>query len=222
MNRLQLKVQKREGFGKGPARRLRVKGLIPGVIYGMGQDPLALTINSKELEDALKGGGTNVLFDLEIEGEGTVPVMVREYQADVINRDFLHVDFLKVDLNKKVHVDIPIHLVGKAPGVKEGGILEHIRRQIEVICLPTSIPEAIEVDVGELNIGDTIHVHDLKLPEGAELTTTADFTIAAVVAPVEEKVEEVVAEEGAAEPEVIGEKKPDEEEAAPAEDKKEK
>lgn len=217
MERMQLKAKIRDEFGKGAARKLRREGLIPGIIYGRGFDPLPLTVDPHDLDKALiEAGGTNLLFDLEIEGKDKYPVMVREYQADVIDRHLLHVDFLKVDLTKKINVEIPVRLEGKAPGVKEGGILEHLRRTLEVVCLPTKIPGAIGVDVSQLKIGDTFHVHDLKLPEGVELVSTIDVTIAAVVAPVEEKVEEVAAEEAPTEPELVGEKKPAEGEAEEA------
>jgi large subunit ribosomal protein L25 len=163
----------------------------------------------------------NVLFDLDIDGGQTLPVMLRDYQVDNVERSFIHVDFQKIDLTRKVKVEVPIRLVGKAPGVKEGGILEHLRRELEVFCLPTAIPEAIEVDVSNLNIGDTIHLHEVKLPEGIELPTLSDLTIAAVVAPVEEKIEVPVEGAALAEPEVIGAKKPEEGEAAEAEAKPE-
>jgi large subunit ribosomal protein L25 len=228
MERLQLKAVTRNESGKGPARRLRSKGLVPAIIYGKACEPTLLAIDTKELNRSLmQAGGTNVLFDLQIDGKKSVPVMVRDYQAHVIERNLIHVDFLQVDLTEKIHVEIPIRLIGKPPGLKEGGILEHIRRTLEVICLPTAIPEFIEADVSALNIGDTVHVHDLKLPEGIELAAITDVAIAAVVAPAEEKIEEVVAVEGApTEPEVIGAKKKEEEEGegeeAPKKEEKEK
>jgi len=174
-----------------------------------------LTVDPKVLGKTIaEAGGLNVLFNLKIEGRDTIPVMVKEYQAHVLSRHFLHVDFLKVDLKKKISVQVPIQLVGKAPGVKEGGILEHITRSIKVVCLPTAIPESIEVDVSALDIGDNLHVHDLKLPQGVEIPAGVDFTIAAVVAPVEEK--ELAPATEVVQPEVIGEKKPEEGAAAAA------
>lgn len=217
MERMQLAAQKRDQFGKGPARRARMQGLVPAVLYGEGKAGVNLIINPKELGKILGSGGTNVLLDLKIEGQEGVPVMVKEYQADILSRAFLHVDFLKVDLTKKITVEVPVHLVGKAPGLKEGGILEHITRSIEVICLPTAIPEFLEADVSGLNVGDNLHAHDLKLPEGIELPSDVDFTIAAVAMPAEEKVAEAGAE--VQQPEVTGQKKAGEEAAAaPAKD----
>ena len=212
MERFQLKAQVREEIGKGAARKIRAKGMIPGVVYGFDQEPLPLSLVTRDLDRIMdKSESTNVLFDLEIEGKSTIGVMLREYQVHVIDRHFLHVDFQKIDPNKKIKVEVPIHLVGKAPGVKEGGIMEHIRRSLEVICLPDSMPSSIDVDVSGLNIGDTIHIHDLKLPEGIELVPMADVTVAAVVAPVaEEEVAPAEGEEAPTEPEVLTEKKADE------------
>jgi len=215
MERLELTATLREQTGKGPARRARAKGMIPANLYGQGSAAVNLSVDPLLLGKAIAtAGGMNVLFNLKIEGRETVPVMVKEYQAHVLSRRFLHVDFLKVDLTKKITVQVPIHLVGKAPGVKEGGILEHMTRMVKVICLPTKIPEFIDVDVSALDIGDNIHAHDLKLPEGVEVPAGADFTIAAVVAPAEEK--EATPATDVVQPEVIGEKKPEEGAAAAA------
>ena len=219
MERMQLEASSREKKGKGPARQARMKGLVPAVLYGQGQAGVNLIVNPKELAKILGKGGTNILLDLKIEGQSSIPVMVKEYQADILSRAFLHVDFLKVDLTKKITVEVPIHLVGKPLGLKEGGILEHITRSIEVICLPTAIPEFLEADVSHLNVGDNLHAHDLKLPAGIELPSNVDFTIAAVAMPKEEK--EPVATAEVQQPEVTGQKKAGEEAAtaaAPAKD----
>ncbi|MFO1464461.1 MAG: 50S ribosomal protein L25/general stress protein Ctc [bacterium] len=213
MERLQLTANLRAKTGKGVARQLRAQGAIPAVLYGQGQEALPLSVNLRDFTKAMSSSsGTNALVDLKIEGKEQIPVMVKEYQAHVIDRHFLHVDFLKIDLTKKVTVEVPIQLVGKAPGVKEGGILEHITRSLRVNCLPTAIPRALEVDVSNLNIGDNLHVHDVKLPEGVELVPGADETVAAVVAPVEEVV--TTPETEVTQPEVLTEKKPAEGEAA--------
>ncbi len=215
MERLQLTALLRSEKGKGPARRMRAKGLVPGILYGQGNETVLLSVNPKELLKTLStAAGTNILFNLQIEGKGAVPAMLKDFQAHVLTRNFIHVDFLQVDLSKKIVVEMPIHLVGKAPGVKEGGILEHITRTLKVRCLPTAIPKALDVDVSHLNIGGNIHVHDLKLPEGIDLLPGADVTIAAVVAPKEEKIEVPTGE--IQQPEVLTEKKPAAEEAAPA------
>ena len=221
MDRLQVKALVRNNKGKGAARKIRAQGEVPAVVYGVGLDPLPLTVNLHEFDKALKDiEGTSVLIDLDIDGKETLAVMLRDFQVDIISRKFRHLDFQKVDLKKKFKLEVPIHLVGIAPGVKEGGILEHIRRTLEIRCLPAGIPQSIDVDISALNIGDTIHLHDLKLPEGVEVAFTSDVTIAAVVAPAEEKEEVAPGEEGAAEPEVIGEKKEEGGEAAAKEEEK--
>jgi large subunit ribosomal protein L25 len=208
MERMELKVNLRDQTGKGAARKIRALGLIPGIVYGIGQEALPVTVDNKELLKAVSSaGGLNAILDLSVGGKEKVPVMLKDYQADVISRKFLHVDFLKIDLSKKVTIEVPIHLVGKAPGTKEGGILEHITRTIKVICLPTAIPDFLEVDVSTLQIGDNLHVRDVKLPEGLDLVPGVDQTIAAVIMPAAEEEKPVVAEGEIAQPEVIGEKK---------------
>ena len=219
MERSQLTANLRKETGKGPARRARMQGLVPAVLYGQGGDTLLLTVDPKELGKTLgPGSNFNMLVDLKIEGQSPLTVMVKDYQADMLSRKFQHVDFYKVDLTKKILVEVPIHLVGKAPGVKEGGILEHITRPIKVRCLPTAIPEFLEADVSGLNIGDNIHAHDMKFPQGVEMPPGVDFTIAAVAMPVEEKIEVPTGE--IQQPEVLTEKKPAEE--APPAGKEEK
>lgn len=212
MQRLQIKAQPREATGKGVARKLRAQGRIPGIVYGVGVEPLPLSVDHHDFDKALRNTeSTNVLIDLEVEGKENVPVMLREYQAGVISREFLHVDFQKIDLSQKIKTEVPVHLVGTAPGVKDGGILEHTRRTLEVRCLPDNIPAAIEVDISALSLGDSIHVEELTLPKGVEGTAATNFTIAAVVAPAVEKVAEPAeGEEAAAEPEVTKQKKADE------------
>lgn len=219
MERLQIKAKLREERGKGAARKARAAGKIPGIIYGVGQEPLPLTVNHHDFDTALKGvESTNMVIDLEIEGKETVTVMLRDYQVDILRRNFTHLDFLKIDLTKKIKVEVPVHLVGSPPGVKEGGILEHVRRHLEVRCLPNAIPNSIDVDVSHLNIGDTVHIHDVKLPEGVEVVASTDVTLAAVVEPAAEKVEEPT-EEGLKEPEVLTEKKAEAKEEAAKEEK---
>ncbi|HCU23462.1 MAG TPA: 50S ribosomal protein L25 [Deltaproteobacteria bacterium] len=219
MERQQLSATPREKTGKGVARKLRAQGAIPAVLYGQGQSAVPLAVNLRDFTKALSGAkSVNVLLDLAVEGKEKIPVMVKDYQAHVIDRHFLHVDFLKIDLTKKVSVDVPVQLVGKAPGTKEGGILEHITRTLKIDCLPTAIPQFLEADVSALNIGDNLHVHDLKLPEGIELAEAGDLTIAAVVAPVEEVA--ATPETEVVQPEVLTEKKPAAEEGGEKKEEK--
>ena len=199
MERPVLKAEIREGTGKGMARKLRDRGFIPAIFYGANTQTIPLIVNPKELSLTLQTeAGGNVLIDLEIrkgdQSERKV-VMVKELQYDHLKRKALHTDFYEVAMDVLVNVEIPIHLVGKPEGTKMGGILDQVRRVIEIQCLPGDIPKSIDLDVSSLKIGDSVHVKDIQL-ENAKILTEANFTIATVVPPVaeEKKVEEVVAE----------------------------
>jgi len=213
----------RDRSGKGPARASRRDGNIPGVVYGHGQPAVAVTVNQKEFINAIRHvEGGNMIVSLKL-ANGEKTALVREVQLDPISHDIIHLDFQEVSLTETVRVQVAVHLTGLAIGVKDGGgILEHILRQVEVRCLPTAIPASIDVDVSALNIGDSIHVRDLSVPD-VEILTDADSTIATVVPPtvIEEKPAEAAAtEEAAAEPEVIAKGKKDEEEPAEAGEEK--
>jgi large subunit ribosomal protein L25 len=201
-----LTAEKREEVGKGAARKLRAKGLIPAVFYGPRSKSISLVIDPKELAKALQTeAGGNVLIDLEIrkgDQSDRKVVMVKDLQIDPLQRTALHTDFYEVAMDEMVTVEIPIHLVGKPEGTKVGGILEQIRRVIQIQCLPGDIPKAMDVDVSSLKIGDSIHVQDLNV-EKAKILFETNFTIATVVPPVvEEKVVEEVVAEAAPEAEV--------------------
>jgi len=206
MERPIMRAEVREEIGKGLVRKLRVKGLIPAIFYGPRSKSIPLVIDPKELAKALQTeAGENVLIDLEIrkgDQSDRKVVMVKDLQIDPLQRTTLHTDFYEVTMDEMVTVEIPIHLVGKPEGTKMGGILEQIRRVVEIQCLPGDIPKGIEVDVSSLKIGDSIHVLDLKV-EKAKILSDTNFTIATVVPPaVEEKVAEEVVPEAAAEEEV--------------------
>jgi len=216
MERAQLNVTLREGKGKGGARKIRAKGSIPAVIYGKGIETVMIEVNPKEFDQVLSGsGGKNTLLDVKVPEHGTITAMLKDHQADNLRRQYTHLDFVKVDLKQKIRVEIPIVVTGKAEGVKEGGILEIIRRELTAICLPTAIPKGIEVDVSALKIGQSIHIDDVKLPEGLEVPRETNFTVVSVVAPKAEEVVVAAPVEGApTEPEVLTAKKPAEGEAA--------
>jgi large subunit ribosomal protein L25 len=199
MERPVLKAEVREGIGKGRARKLRAKGLIPAIFYGPRSKSIPLVIDPKELVIALQTeAGDNVVIDLDIrkgDQSDRKVVMVKDLQIDPLQRTALHTDFYEVTMDEMVTVEVPVHLVGKAEGTKVGGILEQIRRTIQIQCLPGDIPKAIDVDVSPLKIGDSIHVQDLKV-EKAKILFETNFTIATVVPPVvEEKVVEAAAPE---------------------------
>jgi large subunit ribosomal protein L25 len=216
MERPVLAVDIREGTGKELAKKMRTKGLIPAVFYGHRSETLPLTVNPKELGKTLQTeAGENVLIDLEIRKPGQTErkvVMVKEIQIHPLKRTMLHTDFYEVAMDEMIIVEVPIHLVGKPEGLKMGGILEQIRRSIQVQCLPSDIPKGINVDVSALMIGDSIHVQEIQV-EKVKIMSETNFTIATVVPPAaEEKVVEAVAVEGAEGAEVTeeGEKKEEE------------
>jgi large subunit ribosomal protein L25 len=217
-----LRGNRREKLGKGGARKARAAGEIPGVLYGHGETPVAVSVGAREFDVALRGHkGGNAIVSLSLSGSDFT-ALVRDVQYDPITHQILHLDFQHISLTESIEVSVPIHLTGIAVGVKDsGGILEPITRELEIRCLPTAIPAAIDVDVAALNIGDSIHVRDLTLT-GFEVLTDPDTTIATVVPPsvVEEKPAEEAAVEGAAEPEVIAKGKKDED--AEGGEKKEK
>jgi large subunit ribosomal protein L25 len=195
-----------------------LKGLIPAIFYGPRTQTIPLVIDSKELAKALQTeAGENVLIDLDIrkgaQSDRKV-VMLKDIQVDPLKRVTLHTDFYEVAMDEMVTVEVPVHLVGKPEGTKVGGILEQVRRVIEVQCLPGDIPKSIDIDVSGLNIGDSIHVQEISV-EKAKIISETNFTIATVVPPaVEEKVAEAVvpeAVEGAEVKEEEKEKKKEEE-----------
>lgn len=182
MAQSELNVISRARTGKGGSRALRRAEQAPAVVYGKGMEPCAIAVAPKALKKALATeSGINTLITLKGDGpfDGKV-VIVKDLQFDAIRRDITHVDFQAIDLSKSVHVMVPVHAVGKSQGEKDGGHLQVIRHELEVVCLPTAIPKAIEVDVTALKIGGVVHVNDLKLPAGVEAPHDVNFTIITV------------------------------------------
>ena len=226
---IKLSATSRTEKGKGVAKRLRSEGKLPAVVYGHKTDPIALTIDSKQLLKLIvEGKSEHKLFGLSIEGNGKPIekiVMIKELQIDPLKRNFLHVDFFEVAMDEEITLSLVIKLVGEAPGVEMGGMLQQVRRDIEIKCLPSQIPDTVEIDVSALNIGDSVHLNDIQLPEGIKVLDDADLTIATVLAPVVEKevapeeVEGELAEEAAAAEAGAEEKKPEEDKKAEEGDK---
>jgi large subunit ribosomal protein L25 len=160
-----LVANKRDDAGKGVARKLRAAGRVPAVLYGRGADPQPISVDARELGHVMHGGA-NVLVDLVVDGEQHL-AMPREVQRDHIKGRYWHIDFFAVSRTEKITVEVPIRLVGESSGVKMGGVLEHHLWDVEVECLPTDVPDAIEADISALEIGDSIHVSDLRAPDGA-------------------------------------------------------
>jgi len=213
-----LGVELREGRGKGVARKLRATGRIPGVCYRRNAEPLAVSLDPRELDLVIRNSSTgiNTLIDLKVAGGGDFDgrqVLVKELQRNPISGAYLHADLYAVDLKQTIHVSVPIQLKGIAIGVTQSaGILDHATRELDVECLPNAIPEEFAVDVSELEIGDSIHVRDLKVLEGVEIINDPDVSIVSVVAPVAVEEEAPAEEELAAE----GEGAPDAEAEAGA------
>ena len=182
MAQANLNVTQRTAIGKGGARSARRQGLIPAVVYGKGAEPCAINVEPKALQQAIASdAGWNTLITLA--GDAPVNgkvVILKDLQVDAIRREPQHADFQIIDLTKKVHVLVPVHPVGKSTGEKAGGNLQVIRHELEVVCLPTAIPAAIEVDVTALNIGGVLHIGDIKLPAGIEVPHDVNFTVITV------------------------------------------
>jgi len=232
MEQRQLEVVLRAGRGKEAARRVRREGKIPAVLYGRKTPTFHLAVKPEELKKILTSGAKeNTLIGLKVSGPGSdqvgAPVvMLKDLQVHPLTQSYLHADFYAVAMDEKIEVDIPIRLIGKAEGVKLGGIQQLAMREIRVRCLPTEIPEFLDVDVSALKIGDSLHVRDLAPPEKFDFVTDRNFTVASVVPPISEaKYEQIVStpegEREIAQPERIGEKKEEGEVAEPAKGGKE-
>jgi large subunit ribosomal protein L25 len=202
MATIQLDSKKRTMTGKGSARKLRSVGRLPVILYGPETNPIMLSLDYKHLQKILRGkSAENIIFDLKVDSNGTNQsrrVMIKEIQKDPVTRDYLHVDFYEISMEKELEVDIPVYLVNTPIGVSEGGILEHIRRELKISCMPKNLVDKIEIDVSGLDIGQSLHIEDITLPPGLKSIEDRDLTIATIVAPSieEEKVEEEVEEKG--------------------------
>lgn len=211
MEEVVLKIDLREKIGKEYAKKIRFKGKVPGILYGPGMDPLPIEADSKDIAKIIKMG-ENFIFTAEA-GDKKFDVLLKDFQRDPVKRNILHFDLYKVALDKPVKVKVPIVLVGKAVGVEKGGFLDFAFRELEIECLPKSIPENIQVDITSLDIGDSIKVEDLKLPDGIKVITEPETVIAFVEAQVEEEAAVASpAEEEIKEPEVIKKRKEEKEE----------
>ena len=195
---VKLKAEKRSEKGNGPARRLRASGRVPAVLYGRGMESVPLSVDARELTHVLHQGA-NVLIDLSV-GKDHFLTLAKDINRNHIKGRWIHVDFLAIDKDEKITVNVSVVPVGASRGVKEGGVIEHHMWEIEVECLPFDVPASVEVDVSDLGIGDNVHVSELKVPSGVEILSEAGELVLAVVqpqAPIE--VEEEAAEGEAAE-----------------------
>ena len=191
-----LQAEVRVGRGKGPARRLRARGKVPGVFYGPGLDPTPLTLSPKEVIKALEGErGRNVVFKLSVDGKDEL-AMVKDLETDPVTRELLHIDLYRVFEDKVLEVNVPLRAQGRAAGVVQGGVLNVTRRTLPLRTTPANIPVSIEVDVTHLEIKDTVSVEDITLPEGVECLLRPKLTLAIVLEP-RKIVEEEVSDEAA-------------------------
>ena len=198
-----LNVNSRAAEGSRAVRRLRRSGRVPGVLYGGGGEPVGFDADARELRLALAGSGA--VLDLSVDGGKATPVVLKEAQRHPVRGETIHVDLLRVNLNEAIHAVVPVELEGvdDAPGVKEGGVLEQITRELNVEALPTAIPESIVHEVGEMQIGDTILLSALNTPEGVTLLDDPEETVIATLSP--PRLQTEAAEEIEAETELVGE-----------------
>lgn len=204
MAQVQLTAQARSDTGKGAAHRLRFAGGIPGIVYGPDHEPVMISVETRSFQKMMREmQGGAVLVNLTVDGasDGAMKVLIKEVQRDPVTSQPLHMDLIRVSLDKPVHLVVPIQLTGMPVGVKlEGGFMDHVLREVEVACLPMDIPDVIDIDVTGLNVGDSLHVSDIPT-EKFEILTPADRVIAAVhgksVANVAEEAAEAAAAEAA-------------------------
>jgi len=204
---IELKTKIRTTTGNGPARRLRMSEQIPAVLYGQKTEPVLLSVNKSDLEQVFKKGGIGqVILNLVIQKNGettTRPAMIKELQTHPLSRNFIHIDFYEIKMDQKITAKIPVVTTGMAKGVELGGILQIIRRELEVECLPLAVPESIEIDISDLDIGDSIHVGQIRVEGEIEFLEDDNYTVVTVLSPKmeEEPEEEKEAEEEEAEKE---------------------
>ncbi len=201
-----LAARVRKSKGKGAAKKLRQNNQIPAIFYGPNTDPIMLTVDYPELENMLKQGmGENIILDLEVrseQGTETRKAILKDLQVAPVDDTFVHADFYEISMDKEITVDIQIRLMNTPVGVTNGGILQHIRRELTVSCLPDKLIDSLDLDVSGLDIGDSLHIRDIELPEGITSTEEAHQTVAVIAAPTvkleegeEEELEEKAEEE---------------------------
>jgi large subunit ribosomal protein L25 len=201
MESIALRAEVRPRGSKGSVKALRRQGMLPAVVYGQNAGNILITLLEKELHNILavhSSGST--LINLEVE-DRSYPVMLREVQRNPLRQTIEHADFLQVSLTEAIETEIPLHLIGEAPGVvRDGGIIQHMLREVLVSCLPTQMPDMITADISGLNIGDQLTVGELQAPPDVKIITEADSIIVLVVPPAVEEEPEAEVEEATAEP----------------------
>jgi large subunit ribosomal protein L25 len=198
MKRMNVNVKAREGKLKGGGRAVRRGGLIPAVIYGAGRPNVAVTVDEKEFRTALRAGGSQAIIDLKAEGESeTTLAIIKEIQYDALGDEIQHVDFYRITEGKPIQVTVPVTATGRSEGEKEGGIVEHLTREVRVECLPRDIPENVPFDISALDLGESLHLSDVTPPPGVAFLDSLETALVVVKAPRMARAE-VIAEEEAA------------------------
>ena len=212
MPRITVQSQIRHEFGKNANRRLRAAGRVPGIVYGRNVEPVAVSVEPKDLDRILfSDTGHNTIFTLKYRDQEQ-QVLIREYQRDPVGDEFLHADFMAVSMDRTMVFDVPVETVGTAEGVKMyGGILDLVVREIHLECLPGDLPDHIRVDVSDLEIGDSVRVEQLDVDtDRVKILSDPDLTILTIAAPsVEADADEIMLEDETGEPEIVGEGQPD-------------
>ncbi|MGD8835802.1 MAG: 50S ribosomal protein L25/general stress protein Ctc [Desulfobacteraceae bacterium] len=208
MNNIELTAETRKTKGNSPARALRRAGRVPAILYGRDTDSVMLSIGANDMETVMKEGSVGQsIFNLAIDGgKNTRAAMIKELQTDPLSQNLMHIDFYEVSMDRKLKVNVPVTTTGKSVGVELGGMLQIIRRELEVFCLPNAIPQEITIDITDLDIGNSVHVEDITLEGDVEIPHDVNFTVLTVLSPkaaeaeeVEEEIEELAEGEEAAE-----------------------
>ena len=196
MNNIELQASTRTTTGNGPARVLRREGRVPAILYGPASEPRMLSVVTRDMENIFKESSVSrSIFNLVIDGgKDTKAAMIKELQTHPVHHGLIHIDFYAVDMARKVRVNVPVVTTGKAIGVEMGGMLQIIRRELEVLCLPHAIPQAITIDISNLDVGQSVHVEDIQIGSEVEIPHEVNFTILTISSM--KKVEEAEAEEG--------------------------
>ena len=200
MELIDLKAVTRQGKGKCPAREMRRNNSVPAILYGATTEPLMISVKNQDLEKVIReNGSTGVFLNLMVDGnsETAHTVLLKEVQMDVFNLKYLHIDLQEIDLDKKIQVSVPVEAVGESVGVKEGGLLQLIRRELDILCRPADMPDTAAIDISKLEIGDSVHVEDLDFGENIEIPHEVNFTILTIVPPTTSEDEDTVEEEEA-------------------------
>ena len=185
-----LNVEKREAQSKGKLNQLRQDGKVPGVVYGQKiKEASPIAVDERELQALLKSN-PNAVLEIEVPTAGKQPVMITDIQRDSLSRKLLHIDLHQIDMNSEVTTSVRIEVTGEAVGVKEGGVMQTVLHELEITCLPNSIPESVSIDVSELQVGESLAVSEVKLPKGVSTSVDSEMIIVSILAPQKEELDE--------------------------------